>query len=453
MEGNEKAVSVRLKGANYQKAGWQKKHDERLGKQPDYVDGNRSHLNSVLIESQTAGELRRLCEERRGAKARKMRSTASVGVSGIITFGKAAQAILEALERPLQDEALLSVAEAVSARLEVDLTGLAVHRDESALHAHFQLPAWRQDGIALSKVMTPAVMSEIQDIAAQAIHAFAPGIERGHKKKTRLANGAKPSEVVNRSVKELHEDLPREIEEKRQELEAIEEKIRKHDARLAKLRQIEALTEKEQKRFETYQRRADAAQMKFEEIKRAIDRLTLVKNQVQNSVEFTQDGQEQFEGAMTLQTEAWDAALALNPETPEIVQSKYEKAAFKDGQKRLFSRDRGQNEFAHCFIRYCFTEVTKFFAKIKNSLALAEYARSVPEPLQQLQNHIDSLKDAVRDTLTQIGVANQQIDLGEYDEKGEPPPVLELVFSRANRKTKELNQDLANAYSMNGPSM
>jgi hypothetical protein len=104
------------------------------------------------------------------------------------------------------------VAEALAERLNTTLTGLVVHRDETAIHAHFQLLAYNRAGTPLSKATRPAILSELQDVAARAAQTVFPEIERGTRYGDRLAAGATFADVVHRSVAELHQDLPRELE-------------------------------------------------------------------------------------------------------------------------------------------------------------------------------------------------------------------------------------------------
>ena len=70
-----------------------------------------------------------------------------------------------------------------------------------------------------------------------------------------------------------------------------------------------------------------------------------------------------------------------------------------------------------------------------------------------MQNHLDGINSAVRETLIQLGVAEQRPDVGEIDENGDPPPVLELVFSRAKRKADQLNNELVARLRPSGPRM
>ena len=108
--------------------GGQRAHDLRIGPQPSYVDADRSDLNRVLIDPLTGTKLRSICQERRALRQtdRAMKSSASVGVAGIITFGHEAQQIFDRLPPEQQDAAYRETAEAIAARLNTTLTGLVV---------------------------------------------------------------------------------------------------------------------------------------------------------------------------------------------------------------------------------------------------------------------------------------------------------------------------------------
>ncbi len=302
---------------------------------------------------------------------------------------------------------------------------------------------------------------------------YAPSIERGKKKGQRLEEGDKPSDVIHKSVRQLHDELPADLEAKQAEINALLEKIQTHEMRLAKLREKAELSEKEAKRLETYQRRADEAKRQVEALeeemklssklldlgretiqknKDEITKLETEKLRIENELDFTKDGQDLFETAMVLQSEAMDEALALNPDTPKIIEEKYVQASQPNGKPIRFSNDETQNSFAHRFIKYGFEIVAKFFNKFQTSFALAERARRVPQPIQQMQNNFDALRESITEILTALGIADKRIDFDEEHANGEPPPVLELVFSRAERKANRLNNELANQYSMRGPS-
>ncbi len=148
-----------------------------------------------------------------------------------------------------------------------------------------------------------------------------------------------------------------------------------------------------------------------------------------------------------------DAALALNPESIAISEQKIHEAMVKNDKAIRFCTSENQNNFVKRFISYSFNLVSEFVHKIKRLIAIKEQLHGYPEPLKQMENNLNALQDAVRDTLVQLGVADQRTDVGVCDENGDPPPVLELIFTRAARKAKRLNQELANALRMNGSSI
>lgn len=284
-----KSISVRVAHRQPIRAGGQNKHDLRRGHQPSYVDGERTHQNSVLIAPQSAAELRKECEQRRSARqtCRAMKRNAAVATVGIITFSHEAQSAIEALSVEEQNRRFLETAKALASSMGTTLTGLVVHRDESAIHAHFQCPAVRLDGNPVSKTLGRGGTSQLQDVGATAWADL--GIARGERKADKVARleqeGKTSAEIraatIHRSVAELHHDLPVErdalsksIAEDRKraaaEREAIAEELAALQAKADKNRRLideqqtklaagRVSEEQARKRIETYERREKAA--------------------------------------------------------------------------------------------------------------------------------------------------------------------------------------------------
>ena len=231
-DGNPRAAQTRIKGKSAGGIGGQRAHDLRLGPQPDYVDAARSHLNRVLIAPPTGTQLRKICEERRALRSttRAMKSNVAVGVVGILTFGHEAQSIFEKLTPDQQDAAYLETASAIATRLNTTLAGLVVHADESAPHAQYVLPAFDLSGHPISETAKRTALRDLQTITAEIMGRHAPGIERGRSKLDRLKAGATPAEVVNRSVAQLHDELPFEIAQLEAEIAAKKEQSASLDA-------------------------------------------------------------------------------------------------------------------------------------------------------------------------------------------------------------------------------
>lgn len=225
MTGEDKpssAISVRMAHVSIRKYAGQRAHDMRFGRQPRYVDGERTSLNRVIIAPPPPDGMRARTITRRDRlnPARALRSDAAVATTAIITFGRAAQDLVNALPAAEQDVAYRAVAGAISARYRIGLTGLIVHCDETGPHAHVTFDCRADSGKALSKIMHG---SEVQDVVADAIARLVPGITRGVPRKERKARGEPLSKWVHRSVRQLHQDLPDEIAAGEMVLTAIRE--------------------------------------------------------------------------------------------------------------------------------------------------------------------------------------------------------------------------------------
>lgn len=262
---NPRAAMVRVEIRDAQGYANQRRHDLRIGAQPIYVNPDPPKPNLAFIQPVTTAELKKLAGDRRAQRetVRAMKSNAGIAVVGIIGFGIEAQRMFEALGLDDQEKALRAAVARVAAALKTTVTGLVLHLDESAHHAHFSLCGYDVTGQPLSTWMDRRVLRELQTVLHEELRAFMPDLERGRSRKARADAGAAPHELVHRSVDELHIDLPFEIAEKRRELAALEEKIRTNEVRAEKAR-IKAEAEgdraaKALKNVETYERRAAEA--------------------------------------------------------------------------------------------------------------------------------------------------------------------------------------------------
>ncbi|WP_248886520.1 plasmid recombination protein [Acidithiobacillus acidisediminis] len=285
-------VSVRVEPTIGRKAAGQVKHDLRQNT-PDYVDQDRTKDNSIIIEPPHPSAIRQEIEANRKASGQqKLRGDARTTVRGIITFGTEAQRTFERLPRERQDALYQKIAARISKETGHDLIGLVVHRDEAAGHAHFMLRGYRlENGKEQPWRHGREMMSKLQDVAAEELRHI--GIERGTPKQARIERGDDMAKVVHRSVRQLHQDLPKELERKAQEvqqeieaqrqtleaqreaarqtLEAITKSIEAEQAKAEKNRRLiheqeaklaagKVSEEQAQKRTATYERReADAA--------------------------------------------------------------------------------------------------------------------------------------------------------------------------------------------------
>ena len=261
---NPRAISGRLKGLRQSKVYGQRNHDHRKGPQPKYVDMGRAHLNRTIVSPRPVAVIKEEVKALRQGRLREMKSTACIVTSGIITFGQVAAQWFEDLSIDDQNATFLAVASDIAARLDTRVEGLVVHCDEATIHAHFELRGYSNAGEPLSKVTKPTIMSEVQDIAAAAAQRYCPLIERGNKKYARLAAGADYADTVNKSVKQLHRELPQDLERLQKEIAAsaakkqdIEVSAAKTRRLLAKLEGERALSEAEIKRAAVYKTRLE----------------------------------------------------------------------------------------------------------------------------------------------------------------------------------------------------
>lgn len=156
------------------KAKFQRRHDFRIGKQPAYVDGDRSELNRHLMPLRPLPDIQRENEalRKRAGRTRKMKSNAAVVTVGIVTFGHRAQNVFNRLPVEVQDRALTELAQEIAAQLKTSLEALVVHLDETAIHTNFTMRAYNDDGEPISNATSLGDMSALQDLAAEVMQRY-----------------------------------------------------------------------------------------------------------------------------------------------------------------------------------------------------------------------------------------------------------------------------------------
>ncbi|MBL3596094.1 plasmid recombination protein [Rhodovulum sulfidophilum] len=216
--GNPRAVSVRMEARSMSKAKGTRRHDFRIGKVPDYVNRERIHLNRTLLPMRPLYQIRdeNAGLRREAGRQRAMKKNAAVITAGIVTFGHGAAQMFETLPPDRQDAAFRELAIAIAAELNTALESLVVHLDESTIHAHFTIRSYTNMGLAVSEASRRGTMARLQDLAAEIMQRYHPEIERGHRKRDRIEAGADYADTIHRSVRELHHDLPAELEALRQ---------------------------------------------------------------------------------------------------------------------------------------------------------------------------------------------------------------------------------------------
>jgi len=235
---NPFAAMIRVEPKGMTTYAGQRSHDLRLGHQPDYVDHSRSDLNIVLIEPPKPSALRAICQDRRDQRntKRAMRSDAAVAFVGLIGFGAEAHKLFTALPLDRQKTAILEAAERCASRMDTTLEGAVMHLDESSLHVHLTYPAYDLSGRPLTTTVKRAILAGMQDDLADVMGKYAPGIERGRSRVSRIAAGADYAETVHMSVRELHQALPAELDDLRTKRDVMLSENDEIDARLAELK-------------------------------------------------------------------------------------------------------------------------------------------------------------------------------------------------------------------------
>jgi len=264
------SVSIRLRKTS--NVAGRVAHDFRH-RTPGYADPERKHLNAVLHgqpveQADLRAELERLHLEHTGRRRRK---DSALIWEGIITFSVDA----DLSSREAYDAAAQRLVDEIAKRHGFnEPLWLVRHEDESRPHYHFAFANAHAE-TAKPIRLSPTDMRQLQDLAGQCFEPL--GLTRGKPKQQRIADGEPAHKWINRSVRQLHNDLPGEIEALRQRIEELTEKEHKASERLektqAKLEQAQGENERLQKRLETYQRRLEATRSELKQAQAEIERL------------------------------------------------------------------------------------------------------------------------------------------------------------------------------------
>jgi hypothetical protein len=264
-----KSVSIRIEPVSAKTYNGHIRENFR-DKVPNYVDGNKKHLN--INSARPDGIENRVIEQGRET-GRTVRKDARVSYAGIITFSHEAQDDIRNLDESSQVKIYNDIARAISEKTNADLLYLTIHNDETAPHAHFMLKPYDNNGKALR--LNPNDLSRLQDTAGEILEKNGLDIHRGKPKTERIRDGDHPNQIYNRSVQQLHEDLPREIETLQKQAFEYYEKAKKNYDYLEKsqtlARNASANNEKIQKRIDIYQRREKDAREAAESAEKEIE--------------------------------------------------------------------------------------------------------------------------------------------------------------------------------------
>ncbi len=263
-------VSVRIEYVNVKKYDFQMRHDRRERKTlPKYINRELSGENEAVLDKklsgkellQTARELR----EKTPGKRYRVKDDAAVAYRGVITWGTEAQKVIGSLDKEKQKELYREIAERISKEAGLPLISLYVHRDEQAPHAHFTM--YKFDAAGRSVSLKRPDLKRFQDIAGEVCRDFGLPITRGIPKEQRVAAGEPVWNYLHKTVRELHDSLPREIELRKKELRELEEDIaRKSRERDAFRREIEEL----ERELAERQKKNEKAQALLEKAKKEL---------------------------------------------------------------------------------------------------------------------------------------------------------------------------------------
>ncbi len=253
-------VSVRVEYVNAKKFSFQQRHDRReLKKPPHYINPELSHLNECALDKGFSGkellELNRAVRQKAVEEGRcplrhpkKIKNDAAIAFRGVITWGTQAQKIIKEVDNETQKKLYLEIARRIAKETNTTLLSLYIHRDEQAPHAHFMMNKLRSDGTTIK--FNKQDLRRFQDIADEVCKAFDLPISRGVPKEQRIAGGAPVWEYLHKTIRELHDSLPKELELKEQELKQVETDLVRRKSELNALRmEIEGLEKARQQRL------------------------------------------------------------------------------------------------------------------------------------------------------------------------------------------------------------
>jgi DNA-binding transcriptional regulator GbsR (MarR family) len=255
------SISVRLKKTS--NVSGRVGHDFRT-RIPSYADPERKALNSVILGGPLEqNELRKDLETRHRKEAGKARRKDSALIyEGIITFSVDA----DLTDREAFDKAAERLLEEIAKRHGfASALWLVRHEDESRPHYHFAFANAHAE-TAKPVRLSPNDLRQIQDLAGETFADL--GISRGKPKAQRIADGEPQSAYINRSVKQLHNDLPKEIAELEEKLKTNEQRLQKT---LSKLAEASEMNEKLEKRAKTYEKRIKTLEDELERLRQLIE--------------------------------------------------------------------------------------------------------------------------------------------------------------------------------------
>lgn len=243
-------------------------------------------------------------------------------------------------------------------------------------------------------------------------------------------------------------------------LKATQKEAQEVERRIAALegreKVLKASVTASERRLTAIETEGEVMTARVEYLRNTVKGLEAKEAELRNAVQLTGDGAENFGVAMHEVARVTSAAADMTLTNDLLATAQTHAFKNDQGKTRRFAQDDAQDNLVVRFITFGFQKAAELFEKLQSFARFndeVERARTFPEPLMQMQNVVTGLREAIAETLTQLGVADQRPDVGEVDKNGDPPPVLELVFTRAAQKGKSLNNELAARLGPSGPPM
>jgi len=245
------------------------------------------------------------------------------------------------------------------------------------------MPSFHPDGRPLSKIMTPAIAARLQDVAAEEIARFAPGIVRGVRKADRVARGEDASRIYHRSVRELHQDLPHELDAARARVEEMRDRVTALEAKAE-------LSERETKRLATYRARLDVRQHELDEIESRLDLGLAAADASRVAAEIDRAG------ASQARAEAEAILVAARIDADQVLAEANRIALIETRAIHEVAREEGRREGRE--------EVIAVVRQLDHQVAsLRDEVRNWLQPLQDLYRAVGADLDLVRRARLALG--------------------------------------------------
>ncbi len=231
-------LSVRVKFKTVRQATGQHQHNDRT-KVPSYSDPSLIGMNKTLKAFPTETYTKRNGDEvvrevkmrsmaddiesrYKDAIGRKWQSNSCHFIDGILTFSSEA----DLSDKAALDKCALDTMGALIKKHELRedaLIEMVRHEDETRPHYHFLLLNQRLNMTSARRSFDRDACVELQDLAGKQFASME--IHRGTPKQERIDNDEPIHKYINRTVKQLHEDLPKEVAHVKSEFESYKAKI------------------------------------------------------------------------------------------------------------------------------------------------------------------------------------------------------------------------------------